>query len=270
MFKQIIITILKGEKTYMINAKMKFGKTLAALGVTALCLSATNVDAQATNGVDAYRTLPSTHHILSGQTFATISDEEVTISNINNDYVHIWGDISIPARQEYVWQQLLADISVINSVSLENEERFAVENRIWIGEVNTHLENFFQTVPPEHQYDLAILLSGGNPSSRVGRMSDFFNFHELHWRGSFLTHTLRPSLTTRFLRPMAEHAWNTFYAHYDLTWRHGSNNVASIRDQYLCHFEFDFETLFFGGTWDLEVGRPNVGLWQTILALCNP
>jgi hypothetical protein len=51
---------------------------------------------------------------------------------------------------------------------------------------------------------------------------------------------------------------------------YGSYTVRSLQHQYWCHFDFDFETLFFGGTWDIEVGRPNVSDWAMITAFCNP
>jgi len=199
---------------------------------------------------------------------ATYSQKGAKLCDYYKEY--IWGEIFIPAHQEYVWEQLLVDIALFNSVGIYDEERFAIENQIWIRELNARLDSFLQSVPSEHHYHLMVFLTGGHPLSRNDQMSNFFTKYLRHNRGGFVTYTLRPTFSTRVLHHMSEKGWGAFNGQFGLTKMYNSNTIASLHDQYWCHVQLDFETHFFGGTWDLEVGRPNVGLWQTMLARCNP
>jgi len=189
----------------------------------------------------------------------------------DTEYVQVWDGIFLTAYQESIWRQLLSDFDIVNNVESENEARFTNENQAWLDEVNTILEHFLQTVPSEHHYNLMVLLVGGNPLSRAGQMSNFFSSHSRARRNGFTTYTLRPTFSTRTFRATAANALETLRVRqWNLRPSYTAANRASLQNQFWCHFDFDFETFFFGGTWDLEVERPNVGLARTILALCNP
>ncbi|MCL1934779.1 MAG: DUF2599 domain-containing protein [Defluviitaleaceae bacterium] len=188
----------------------------------------------------------------------------------NQEYINIWGNINIPVTELATWEQLRSDLAIINSVLSENEEIFMLENSDWISEVNLRLENFLFNVSEEYHNDIIILLMGGNPLLR-NSISNFFSSHQRNPLGDgSARYTFRPTFATRTLRATASNAWIAISNHYSFPRVYNSSTISSLNDQYWCHFDFDFETFFFGATWDLETFRPNVGLWQTILALCNP
>lgn len=113
-----------------------------------------------------------------------------------------------------------------------------------------NLAVFLQTVPSEHHYNLMVLLVGGNPLSRTGQMSHFFSSSSRGMRGGFITYTLRPTFSTRTFRATASSALATLYSRqWSLRTSYTADNIASLRNQFWCHFDFDFETFFFGGTW---------------------
>jgi len=188
----------------------------------------------------------------------------------NHRYIHVWGDIYMSTAQKYIWNQLLADVALINSIAEAQEESFVLENRAWLNDVNMRLENFMNDFSPQDQQNLSILLAGVNPLMRNSLMSAHFNSWQRHWRGNFLTYTLRPNLATRSLMSQAIAGWVALDTTFEFTWNYGNHTTRSLHDQYFCHFDFDFETFFFFGTWDLEVGRPNVGPLETRRAFCNP
>ncbi|QNK89838.1 DUF2599 domain-containing protein [Sporosarcina sp. resist] len=70
---------------------------------------------------------------------------------------------------------------------------------------------------------------------------------------------MTPKASTRILRPLAIAGWN------DLKNSYANINTSSFKDQYWCHFEAIIEA-----DWDIEQGRPDVGLIKTIAAFCNP
>ena len=72
---------------------------------------------------------------------------------------------------------------------------------------------------------------------------------------------MNPTLSTRLLRPVANNGWSALKN----TYRGIRYDNGSLGDQYYCHFE-----AFIASNWDIEEGRPNVGLINTILEACNP
>ena len=160
----------------------------------------------------SFMALPVSASVTDYREFYSEAYREVQLSEISHNgiYVHIWGEIFIPAHQEYVWEQLLVDIALLNSVGIYDEERFAIENQIWIRELNARLDSFLQSVPSEHHYHLMVFLTGGHPLSRNDQMSNFFTKYLRHNRGGFVTYTLRPTFSTRVLHHMSEKGWGGF------------------------------------------------------------
>jgi hypothetical protein len=60
--------------------------------------------------------------------------------------------------------------------------------------------------------------------------------------------------------------WEELYSKYKY---HGLNtNLISMRNQYICHPMSQVAVL--KSSWNIDEWRPNVGLWRTMKALCNP
>ena len=176
--------------------------------------------------------------------------------------------VQVFAIDQDVWQQLVEDFAIINAVAPEDEERFVTENQMWIEEVNTKLENFLESVPLEYHYELVIRLLGGNPLARH-TLGNFFQWWAWRGTGQGGIYTLRPSFTTMHFNSVASQAWASFFNAFDLRW-HPFSVQNSLYNQFWCHFFLDVETMFFGGTWDLETWRPVVGTSDMIKNFCNP
>lgn len=167
-------------------------------------------------------------------------------------------DADTPALSEY--EQLKADIAIIENVELSELQEFQLENAVWIEEVNTRIEAYLATVPAEEWDTTLIKLRGDNPNARSAY--DYFDSYKYHLRGEYYTYTMTPKMSTRLLRSYAEAGWNELSGIYYYI----RNDTGSLYWQYMCHFD-----LFVESEWDIERGVPEVSSYAAMLAaLCNP
>jgi hypothetical protein len=166
------------------------------------------------------------------------------------------------------FDKLQKDIEKIERVNPDNVEKFYKENKKWINDVNDRLDEYIADVPEsEKEAELLKLRDGDNQFnsqldnqfSTFAVSSDYFNDHIFHLRGGMWTYSMEPKMSTRLLRPYASAGWN------ELTNYYSNIDTNSLEDQYWCHFE-----AFIEADWDIEQGRPDVGLLKTIAAFCNP
>jgi hypothetical protein len=47
-------------------------------------------------------------------------------------------------------------------------------------------------------------------------------------------------------------------------------NNNSMKDQFMCHWDFVSIRAPRKESWNLDAGRPDVGYWNTVFAKCNP
>lgn len=158
------------------------------------------------------------------------------------------------------YEQLKADIAIIENVELDELQEFQQENADWIEDVNARIEAYLETVPAEDRDNTLIELRGDNPNARSAY--DYFDSYKYHLRGDYYTYTMTPKMSTRLLRSYAEAGWeelsNIYY--YIRT------DTGSLYWQYMCHFD-----LFVESEWDIERGVPEVSSYAAMLAaLCNP
>ncbi|MDT9025074.1 MULTISPECIES: DUF2599 domain-containing protein [Rossellomorea] len=156
--------------------------------------------------------------------------------------------------------KLEKDIAKIESVSPDELESFYEENKEWIADVNDRLDAHMASVPEdEKEAELLNLRDGDNQFSTMAVSSKYFNDHYFHKRNGMWTYSMWPKTSTRLLRSYASAGWT------ELTNYYSNIDTNSLEDQYWCHFE-----AFIESDWDIEQGRPDVGLIKTIAALCNP
>jgi len=43
-------------------------------------------------------------------------------------------------------------------------------------------------------------------------------------------------------------------------------NTNGLKDQFMCHWDF----AVMKGSWNLDIGQPDVGYSKTVFAMCNP
>lgn len=162
-------------------------------------------------------------------------------------------------QQTSEYQQLKEDITTINDVNPENIDEFYNENEEWVEDVNVRLESLLENMPQEDVDAVLIDLQ----SNGITLFSPYTYFTSLryHYRGGYWTYSMRPKTSTRLVKSYADAGWRELRNFYSLI----RNDNGSLRDQYYCHYYARIEA-----NWDIEVGRPNVGLARTIAAGCNP
>lgn len=64
--------------------------------------------------------------------------------------------------------------------------------------------------------------------------------------------------------------WDELYAKYKNVGRGIRNNLAGMRDQFICHEQFVAIRTPNKPSWNLDEWRPNVGYPQTVAHQCNP
>lgn len=158
------------------------------------------------------------------------------------------------------YDQLKADIAIIENVELSELQEFQQENAEWIEEVNARIEAYLETIPAEERDSTLIELRGDNPNARSAY--DYFDSYKYHLRGEYYTYTMTPKMSTRLLRSYAEAGWDELSSIYYYI----RNDTGSLYWQYMCHFD-----LFVESEWDIERGVPEVSSYAAMIAaLCNP
>lgn len=158
------------------------------------------------------------------------------------------------------YEQLKDDIQKIESVDTDNIEEFYNENEPWIEDVNNRLEEYLGNIPEEERDYVLIGLRNNGPFTIFSPFT-YFNTLQYHFRGGYWTYSMTPKTSTRLLKSYADAGWRELQNFYSLI----RSDNGSLEDQYYCHYYARIEA-----DWDIELGRPNVGLAKTILALCNP
>ncbi len=172
----------------------------------------------------------------------------------------------------YMREQLLQDIALIESVDISDLKEFQNDNKKWIEDVNSRLENYISLVSDSKYMRTTILknlisesinkylLEDDNYMSSRS-VSDYFNYNIYHFRNGYWTYSLQPKSSTRLLRYVAIEGWEELKGIYYAI----SIDGGSLYNQYMCHFDLVVEE-----DWDIERGRPHVLYFLTVLALCNP
>lgn len=158
------------------------------------------------------------------------------------------------------YEQLKDDIQRVESIDRNNIEKFYNENEDWIEDVNNRLEGYLGNIP-EDERDSVLLDLRNNGSFTLFSPNTYFNTLQYHFRGGYWTYSMTPKTSTRLLKSYADAGWRELQDFYSLI----RSDNGSLEDQYYCHYYARIEA-----DWDIELGRPNVGLTRTIAALCNP
>ncbi len=161
------------------------------------------------------------------------------------------------ANENIEFEQLKNDIKIINEVEESQLQEYYIENEEWILEVNERLDEYLESISDEEKIVVMAKLEGINPNSRSS--TSRFEWHRFEKRSGYWTYSMVPKASTRILKAYATEGYNELNNYY------GSFGTSSIKDQYWCHYQARIES-----EWNLEQGRPDVGLTNTILALCNP
>ena len=74
--------------------------------------------------------------------------------------------------------QLKADIAEIESVDLNDLQEFYNQNKDWIEDVNTRLEEYMADIPEDQRDTVLKELRGDNPYARAA--SDYFDTYTYH------------------------------------------------------------------------------------------
>lgn len=159
------------------------------------------------------------------------------------------------------YQQLQADIALIEKLSLEDLQEFQEKNEEWLEDVNKRLETYLASISTSKGRQDTALRDLVGSSSVNKAASDYFNWYTYHYRGGYWTYSMQPKMSTRLLRPIAIAGWNQLASIYSGI----SSDNGSLFNQYMCHFD-----AFIEADWDIEKGRPYVSYFNTLLAFCNP
>lgn len=158
------------------------------------------------------------------------------------------------------YEQLKDDIQRIESVDTDNIEEFYNENESWIEDVNNRLEEYLENIP-EEEWDTVLTDLRNNGRFTLYSPYTYFNTLQYHHRSGYWTYSMTPKTSTRLLKSYADAGWRELRNFYSLI----RSDNGSLEDQYYCHYYARIEY-----QWDIELGRPNVGLIKTIAAFCNP
>ncbi len=173
---------------------------------------------------------------------------------------------------------LRKELEYLNELNVTDAKAFYRENKAYIDGLNSRIDTYavksgmsedaaVNALVGQSELSLREKLLGtvgttalwGKPST--DSMSKYFSSYTYHYRGGYWTYSMTPKLTTRLLRSVCTSGWNQLVKTYpDI-----AKEEQSLSDQYWCHF-----TAFIESEWDIEEGRPAVGLTNTIRALCNP
>ena len=161
------------------------------------------------------------------------------------------------APSEY--EQLKADVQLVQSVELSNVQEFAAENKDWLENLDARIEEYLSGYPEsKHDSILTDLRGDGNARSAY----DYFDSYTYGLRNGYYTYSMVPKMTTRLLRSYAEAGWEELSNIYYYI----ENDTGSLYWQYMCHFD-----LFVEADWDIERGVPEVSSYAEMLTrLCNP
>lgn len=168
-------------------------------------------------------------------------------------------DLGSPGDDDEMYNQLKADIAVIENVELENLKEFYEENKDWLADVNSRLNSYIANVPESQQRSVLIELRDDMPATRG--IYDYFTSHTYHMRGGYWTYSMKPKMSTRLLSTYCRAGWRELSSIYYYI----RTDTGSLSNQYWCHFD-----AFIESGWDIERGRPHVSYFNTLLALCNP
>lgn len=158
------------------------------------------------------------------------------------------------------FSQLKKDLEKINNIPEEELSKFINDNSEWLEDVNNRLANYMNNIPLEQQETKLKELNGLNPNVKYDTRYYFFDSYSYTFRNGYQTYNLVPKASVRTLKYMADNAWNSLSEHYINI----KNDDGGLYNQYICHYYAIIEY-----EWNIEKGRPNVGLPQTIKEFCN-
>lgn len=205
----------------------------------------------------------------------------VVVCFIQVNQILVYGNTYLTSNIEITTNeidQLRSDINYIDNIDINILEEYYENNKAWFEDVDNRLAEFFQVnslndiysresqlylLPKlELLHNINLQTDIGSDQALIDLMDIYFKFYDYILREELWTISLDPKISTRVLKTRAILGWAAVREFYPTV----INHYNSLYDQYMCHFYI----AKFKDKWNIEEGRPDVGIHETIKALCNP